>query len=283
MASNGIQNLINKNSCYRIQIYSFSNGLGVFSFPAFITNFTDSFSSAWSTETVYGKMDPISTFKNTTRAINLGFDIPSDSSGEAISNLNTVNKLIRGLYPVYDEGKYGTALIASPPMFRIKFANLVRNVASPDNGINGTLKSGLLCYIENFVFTPVIDNGFFVVNDNIYPKLITATLDLKILHEHALGNAKNGDKVIPRVNFGLFPHNALGQKPSQKDDTKQNSVTPTTEAPFLSPLLPAPQNDYGTWDTNVGPNVVPPMAPTNEQENAQNDGNTTTVLASGNQ
>ena len=45
-------------------------------FKAFVTQFEDQYTSEWNEETVFGRMDPIATFKRTGRKINLGWDIP---------------------------------------------------------------------------------------------------------------------------------------------------------------------------------------------------------------
>lgn len=201
---------LTKNRAYRIEMYSFSNTrfknlYSTISFPAFVTDFTDSFKSNWNEEEVMGKMDPVVTFKNTRRSISLSFDVPSDSIETAMFNLDQIDFLIKGLYPIYDKGKYGTAVMVSPPMFRVRFSNLVRNSGQRENG--KTLRTGLLSYIQGFDFKPAVDSGFFVDKyGNLYPKLIKVNLALNIIHEQPLGNYKDGDLVKPRVNFEYFPH-----------------------------------------------------------------------------
>lgn len=229
---NEIQSLSNKKA-YSIEIYSFSNGkfdvqknIPTIKFPAFITDFTDSYKSNWNTQEVYGRMDPIATFKNTSRTISLAFDMPNDSLQIAKQNLKQIDFLIRGLYPVYDEGTKGTAVIISPPMFRVRFANLVRNNGNDDDSA-GTLRSGLLCYINNFDFKPKIDSGFFSDEDKrLFPKLISVTLNLNIIHEHPLGNKKSGSTTVPRINFENFPHEYT-EKP--KADTSKTTTQGTTK------------------------------------------------------
>lgn len=201
---NEINKLVNGNRAYYIEIFSFSNPDSKVKFPAFLTDFTDSYVSDWKEESVYGKMDPIATFKSTKRSINISFDIPSDSIETARENLDQLDYLIRGLYPVYDNGVLGTATLASPPMFRVRFSNFIRNVAQMENG--SSLKSGLLCYIKGFDFKPKVDSGFFTTQHTLYPKLVTANLVLQIIHEHALGKYVNEGKVEYRANFDGFPH-----------------------------------------------------------------------------
>jgi hypothetical protein len=203
-----IEKLFKTSRSYYIEIFSFSNETSsrrkTIKFPAFLTDFTDSYVSDWKEEAVYGKMDPIATFKSTKRNINMSFDVPSDSIEVAKENLRQIDFLIRGLYPIYDNGTMGTAVLASPPMFRVRFSNLVRNVAQTND--DSFLRTGLLSYIKSFDFKPKVDSGFFVDGIHLFPKLIVVNLSLQIIHEHALGKYTNGDEVLSRDNFDRFPH-----------------------------------------------------------------------------
>ena len=46
------------------------------SFPAFLTDFKDNYKTDYTKENVFGRMDPITTFKSIQRNISLGFTIP---------------------------------------------------------------------------------------------------------------------------------------------------------------------------------------------------------------
>jgi hypothetical protein len=249
----GLENLKGK---YYIEIYSFSNASPVASgnntttvragdttikFPAFLTEFSDNYKSDWASQTVIGKMDPIATFKNTTRSISVGFDIPSESLEVAKQNSKNIDYLIKGLYPIYTSGPLGTQTMASPPMFRVKLANLITNTLQttslqnpPTSGSNptssntdSTLKTGLLCYIPGFTYNPKIDSGFFVEDGKLFPKLMSATLNLNIIHEHALGKEKGADgNVTNRSGFANFPH---GSYEISQQGQGQGSVTITPE------------------------------------------------------
>ena len=227
MAITEIDNL-KSNRAYRIDIYSFSNpggsavpfGPPYISFPAFLTDFTDSFKSIWKKEEIFGRMDPISTFKNTARTINISFDIPNDSISAAVGNLKRIDFLIKGLYPIYEEGADGASTMASPPMFRVRFSNLIRSNAY--NGAAGdrvALRTGLLCYMDGFDFKPKVDSGFFVDGQNLYPKLISVTMGLNIIHEHSLGK-RNGALIKYRGNFSQFPHERANPTDEQIEAAK---------------------------------------------------------------
>ena len=57
-----------KNSDQIITFTSAVTGKEV-SFPAFITNFSDDYSVAWSGETLFGRVDPIKNYQSTSREI----------------------------------------------------------------------------------------------------------------------------------------------------------------------------------------------------------------------
>lgn len=178
-----------------IEFYSLSTRL-TFNFLAFLTEFSDNYKSNWSSQEIYGKMDPIYTYKNTVRTINLGFDVPSYDETDSVQNAIKAEQLIQSLYPVYErdprEGK-GVALISSPPLFRIKFSNLITKVVSSKGEAipeDSAQSSGLLGWIDGFNFKPDLDAGFFIKTGNSYfttPKLYKVSFMFNVIHEHALG------------------------------------------------------------------------------------------------
>lgn len=219
---------LTQQKAYVIQIYSFSNPKNrIISFPAFITDFSDSYKSEWNPQRVLGKMDPISTFKNTTRTISLAFDVPSESIDESKQNLSNLDTIIRGLYPVYDQGALGTAVLASPPMFRVRFANFIRNASKDDDG--DTLRTGLMCYLGGFDFKPKNDSGYFVDGDNLYPKLFSVNLNMNIIHEHPLGKTTDANGIKNRDGFSNFPRLDSGVGANTKNTSDAGS-SPTTPA-----------------------------------------------------
>lgn len=205
-----------------IEIYSFTYDKKV-SFLAFLTDFKDTFSSAWNPTEVYGRMDPVVTFKNTKRNISLAFDVPNINATQAALSSKNVDFIINGMYPTYgSRGKAseakGTSLLASPPLFRVKFSNLISNRSpNPRPGEGQKLSEGLLGYLTSFDFSPDIESGFFVdANGSLYPKLLKVSLGLNVIHEHPLGN-ENIDGYDTRVNFSdTFPHGYPDNPPTDK-------------------------------------------------------------------
>ena len=102
-------------------------------FKAFLTTYSDQYNSSWEQTEVFGRMDPIQTFKNTKRIISLRWDVVASSVEEAIMNLDKCQRLFSMLYPVYEEDDpnipASTTMVASP-LFKLKFANLIRSVGN---------------------------------------------------------------------------------------------------------------------------------------------------------
>ena len=154
-------------------------------FKGFITEMSDNFQSSWETEEVYGRMDPIGTFKNTKRTISLGWTVPADSVREAQSNFDAMRSLTAMLYPGYTAGQVnvdGRSLvtansIAKPPLIRLSYANLIQ----ASNG------DGLLGWVDGFNIQPNLEMGFFIQDTNQYPKVYTMSCNFNVLHEHDLG------------------------------------------------------------------------------------------------
>ena len=173
-------------------------------FKAFITSLTQDFNSNWNTQTVFGRMDPIRTFQNTQRTINLSWKTTSVNAEEAAQNLKKINLLTRMLYPTYDDpstaadlkrgenSKHKTApksngfnvlTIAKPPLIRVSFVNWIQAATG-----------GLLCSIDGFSYEPDFsEEGVFDYNNNIVPKTIAITCNITVLHEHELGWDQNGN------------------------------------------------------------------------------------------
>ena len=66
-------------------------------FKAFLTNISDNFESAWNETSVYARMDPIYTFQNTKRTIDVSFTIPAYGPIEARANQEKLSALARFL------------------------------------------------------------------------------------------------------------------------------------------------------------------------------------------
>ena len=196
-------------------------------FPAYLENLADMFASQWTAEDVYGRMDPITTFMNTRRAISLSWNVPANSFDDAKRNMLDVNRLMSFLYPLYSEksGAKGATAINQGPLMRVSFGNLIRE------STNG---KGLLGYVNGFTFDPRIENGMFYQTDPVngqteyYPKTILLNFELNVLHEHELGFKKVGNKFEFRnknVKDNNFPYSSAGAN-QRVGTAAQSAVSP---------------------------------------------------------
>jgi hypothetical protein len=188
-------------------------------------------------------MDPVSIFKNTVRKISLAFDVPSNNLQDSKNNASNADKLIQSLYPIYNQDVKGVSILSSPPLFRIKFSNLIYN-ASP---LKNTSQAGLLGFLDGFDFKPVFESGVFTEGGNIFPKLYKVSLNYNVIHEHPLGNVLNGSQPVPRLGTETeisnnFPHNYAegtieGTPPKPKTSAVESTGASTGEV-----LQSRPQN-----------------------------------------
>lgn len=195
----------------------------VVEFPAFLTDFSQTFDATWNTEDVFGRMDPIATYQGTKRTMSLGFDVPAGSVDAAISNLARCAELIKMVYPMYNN----KGILSKPPLVRIRFANLIRGrllinkEGSATGGGGGTVrgvteKKGqfklaegqdakvdfeavtitadkktdkygmLLGWISGLSWKPNLEMGMFTTGEELYPKVISLSFSYNILHEQTL-------------------------------------------------------------------------------------------------
>ena len=199
-------------------------------FKAFITTFAESYSSDWNAETVFGRTDPIYTFKNTQRRITLVWKIPAETIGEAYENLAKVQRLAQFLYPNYANMGGSGAVLSQSPIVRLKIMNLL---AASDNlapGKSGTYQGqppsrifeqykstndpskGQLGVITSMNVNHNLENpesGVIQKTTNtILPKTIEVTIDFACIHEKTLGwNDEN------KFIGGDFPYNAPMEDP----------------------------------------------------------------------
>jgi len=217
-------------------------------FPAFLDMFSDAYNSQWTAEDVYGRMDPISTFVNTKRAISVSWFVPADSFEHAEENLLKVNKLIGFLYPLYDNSRKGGATVINQgPLMKISFGNLIRNANTG---------RGLLGYVNGITFDPLLEYGMFnrkpdkdssaskniaggnSQNNEYYPKTFRLNFEFTVLHEHELGYKRAGSVYVynakgkhHRVDEQTFPYSSrAGIDRQAKHDDKVRAAAAKKKA-----------------------------------------------------
>ena len=234
-------------------------------------------SPEWNETRTFGRMDPIATYKGTTRKLKVGFTI----------NLNqrkTINTLAQLMYPSFLKTKGAVTpsqqrfgLIFNVPIIKLYYSNGISNFSEglPEEGTQKADKYGLLGYITGFSIqskeggftTPSTLSGF---QPGSGPTLRNQKIsfDFTPLHESLLdrqdsnfrsnfifsgaGDTKTGvDAVLgatrlTNAKLGVvfqYAANAIlgGQANEQPSVAEEASTPPAAEAPpapTLTPLRP---------------------------------------------
>jgi len=211
-------------------------------FKAYLTAFSDDYSSKWKDEEVYGRMDPISTFERTGRKMTCGFKVVASSVQEAEQNMRRISLLTQMLYPSYETGNEdksvgqgdAVATIKGSPLFKVKFLNWICN-SQRTEGV-GAEDSGLMGHLSGISFKPDLDNGTFQTGLDLYPKYVDLTFTLTVIHEHNLGwdvglaeEGGEGFMAGPVLGAGKFPY---GKSTVQHKKPKKNKMSSKQETRF---------------------------------------------------
>jgi hypothetical protein len=163
-------------------------------FVAFLTDYSQNFSSNWSSEEVYGRADPLATYQGTKRTISLAWDVPARSISEAKNNMRLINSLVAMLYPGYssqpvtqgEQSIINASSISRSPLIKVKYKNLIQDANSDTEGLLG--------YVDGFSVNTNLDMGMFDQDgDNVYPKVFSISCNFNVLHQHDLGFDKNNE------------------------------------------------------------------------------------------
>tara|TARA_R110000824_G_scaffold67377_8_gene174558 strand:+ start:5336 stop:6259 length:924 start_codon:yes stop_codon:yes gene_type:complete len=216
--------------------------MGPIELPVENLDLSQQFTPKYSQQEAYGRMDPIVTFQNTSRTININFICQShhflDGPDGVINNIDSINKLTQLLYPSY-QGDTNHALLKSPPFFRIKYGNYLGSFDTI-GGILGN-QAGITGYITNLGHRigQVARNVAFGSNSgNGYralPREVSVSLSFAVVHDKLVGWYR--DQFSPNGYGGNFPYNvrsstgvATGQAPSRETPPNQEP-TDTPEDP----------------------------------------------------
>ena len=195
------------NRLYVLDFFHIPSGKHVV-FKAMINSFSDQYTSEWSTENVYGRMDPISQFQGTQRVISLDWDVVAASVEEAKLNMKKCQMLMSMLYPTYEAspGDSSATLINTAPLFKFKFGNFAMDASMGTESASATAQdAGLVGYIGGFTFEPDFESG--ILEDwgepdprtgvpfggdvsgkgHFFPQHMKLAAEFTVLHTHKLG------------------------------------------------------------------------------------------------
>jgi hypothetical protein len=187
-------------------------------FKGWVTEFGDNYTSTWGSETVYGRMDPLVTFQNTQRAINISFDVVSGDRSEALANLANVNRLIEFLYPVYEQDDRSVQnTLKAAPLIGLKWTNLI---ASPLSGKN------LIGHLAGLNYNPDMSMGGFLPTGGT-PPMVTSDVDEETTTEYDQ-YFESQRAYIPKVlnlqlQYTVLHTHLTGWAPTKFEDVKDDS------------------------------------------------------------
>ena len=273
----GVSNLYNKG--FTLHITHVPTGHEI-EFPAFVTDQSDAYTSVWTEETVFGRMDPIATFESTKRVVSLGFAVPSRSRHDALHNLGKINTLLSFLYPTYASVP-GATVMNMGPLVRVKYANLICSSENPSQGLLGYITTGITLtpdleagvlarssggpsadeksvagglrtnrnnntsdsFKRQRLDANLLEHGSGIEGPEILYKAYNLNFELSVLHEHSLGFEK---RQIKGKEVYVF-RNKTGRFPyNTGHHTSPNQILNRGDSEALQPVQSAPAPTTGT-------------------------------------
>ena len=210
-----------------IEIYHIISKTSLY-FKAFLTDFSDNFNVSHNKEQVFGRTDPVITYQNTERIINVAFSVVASNLQEARANMDKANRFASMMYPAYDGDGESSSYLKAGPIFKVKLGNLIcKQGLTEGEGMALAETAGLTCTIGGFKYNPSLDEGFFDPEPGIlYPQAITIDLELSVIHGQKLGYGPDGTRREPgRYPYGgeRAPH-PPAIPPANPDTLKQEEL-----------------------------------------------------------
>jgi hypothetical protein len=220
-------------------------------FEGWVTSFSDAYTSTWAEENVYGRMDPLATFEGTRRVISVEFAVPNDSKTHAAYNMGNLRRLIKFMYPVFEQG--GRSIqntLKAPPLLTMKWTNLASNAdpSFPEGKLVGYINGGVTYAPEvgdgGFIAGGIIEHGEKSTDSdqiavrNYYPKTYSLGFSFSVLHTHLPGWAPapgsdptkttsylfSGDKLIdaryPNVFVNPVPEDVIQSRAKYDEERR---------------------------------------------------------------
>ena len=193
------------------------------------------FNPEYTAADVYGRMDPIVTYKHTRRSLSIRFKCQAhhiiDGAQGVINNIRNINLLTQLLYPAYFEGGGGLtsltprlglsangeplAVLGAPPFFRIRYGNYIGSFLSTGDFV-GEDATGLTGYIQGFSHNlgEVAQNVAFGKSEGdpgfrALPREIAVRFSFKVIHDKLVGWYNDRFSSPNGQGYGYnFPYNA---------------------------------------------------------------------------
>lgn len=183
------------------KIHSVTYGVNFYFLP-YAFKLTENLNIRWNEQTVFGRMDPIPTYKGMGRTMTVSFQarqklldgsgkpFKTDYNGEEL--LHDIDHIKKCLYPRYNKSN----IMVSPPLFRFYYKSLI---AAGENTIASDItnpKTGVLGYITAFSANPSTEPNkiYFPSNKRqyAYPKVFDINFTFTVLNENLVETQQNG-------------------------------------------------------------------------------------------
>ena len=170
-----------------------------------LTEFSDTLTTNWNKQEVYGRMDPIMNYQGTGRQISVGIQWMDGDAATMNAYISQITELMAFQYPTYASTTNALA-IQSPPLVKVNFANLISK-GYQNTSVPLVCAMGGVAYTPQMGFTPEDspmvrfggasgDGGIELTTGEgatITPKTISLKFNLTVLHDHDIGWHFNGD------------------------------------------------------------------------------------------
>lgn len=145
------------------------------SFDSFaLTQYQDNVTTKYNEEQVFGRMDPIVTYQNTSRKVQISIRVQRPDK-------NIMSKLSAMQYPTYKESSNALS-ISRPPLVKVSLVDLLDKQLCAMHGFSFNPQTGFSA--ED---APIIEhydsNGVELLNGPIKFKSVVLNFDLTVLHE----------------------------------------------------------------------------------------------------
>lgn len=146
---------------------------------AFLKNLRESINPEWNTETFYGRVDPIATYRGTSRSFNLTFTMAAMSPQGFTAMWRKINNITKMMYPQSKNG-----ILAKAPMLRLKIGDIFCD--SSGNGITGFISSALEFDYTDMPWEISRFNGPSNIGVEIgkAPQIVNVSFTYQIIHEN---------------------------------------------------------------------------------------------------
>jgi len=189
------------------KIYSVTYNIPFYFLP-YDFKMTENLNPSWNNQSVIGRMDPIMTFKNMSRTIQVQFKArqklpdgttPMYYTGDEL--LHTIDHVKKCLYPRYDSN----SVMISPPLFRIQYKNLINAgedqfEIEPDKGVLGIITA----FGANFATEP--NKIYFPSGGSTYayPKVFDINFTFTVMNENLVSTQQTN--ILNKKYFYNFVH-----------------------------------------------------------------------------